>query len=48
MRLASAGRAKKHDIGTLIEPAVAAGRGRMASWLKSKHDGGEKIEKYLV
>jgi DNA-binding protein H-NS len=25
-----------------------SGRGRMASWLKSKQDGGEKIEKYLV
>jgi DNA-binding protein H-NS len=25
-----------------------SGRGRMASWLKSKVDGGEKIEKYLV
>jgi hypothetical protein len=26
MRLASAGRAKQHDIGTLIEPAVAGGK----------------------
>src|SRR5262245_59978076 len=26
MRLASAGRAKEHDIGTLIEPAVAGGK----------------------
>jgi DNA-binding protein H-NS len=25
-----------------------SGRGRMASWLKAKHDAGEKIEKYLV
>ena len=25
-----------------------SGRGRMASWLKSKQDAGEKIEKYLV
>ena len=25
-----------------------SGRGRMASWLKSKQDVGEKIEKYLV
>lgn len=25
-----------------------SGRGRMASWLKSKHDAGEKLEKYLV
>ena len=25
-----------------------SGRGRMASWLKSKKDAGEKIEKYLV
>ena len=25
-----------------------SGRGRMASWLKSKADAGEKIEKYLV
>ena len=25
-----------------------SGRGRMASWLKSKEDAGEKIEKYLV
>jgi len=25
-----------------------SGRGRMASWLKSKQDTGEKIEKYLV
>jgi DNA-binding protein H-NS len=25
-----------------------SGRGRMASWLKNKIDGGEKIEKYLV
>jgi DNA-binding protein H-NS len=25
-----------------------SGRGRMASWLKSKVDAGEKIEKYLV
>ncbi len=25
-----------------------SGRGRMARWLKSKHDAGEKIEKYLV
>jgi DNA-binding protein H-NS len=25
-----------------------SGRGRMASWLKSKQDGGENIEKYLV
>jgi len=25
-----------------------SGRGRMASWLKSKLDAGEKIEKYLV
>ena len=25
-----------------------SGRGRMASWLKSKQDSGEKIEKYLV
>jgi DNA-binding protein H-NS len=25
-----------------------SGRGRMATWLKSKHDAGEKIEKYLV
>src|SRR5262245_19880288 len=24
-----------------------SGRGRMASWLKSKQDAGEKIEKYL-
>jgi DNA-binding protein H-NS len=25
-----------------------SGRGRMASWLKSKQDSGENIEKYLV
>jgi DNA-binding protein H-NS len=25
-----------------------SGRGRMATWLKSKQDAGEKIEKYLV
>ena len=25
-----------------------SGRGRMASWLKSKQDAGEKIEKYLI
>ena len=25
-----------------------SGRGRMASWLKSKQDAGEKIDKYLV
>ena len=25
-----------------------SGRGRMASWLKSKQDAGEKVEKYLV
>jgi DNA-binding protein H-NS len=25
-----------------------SGRGRMASWLKSKQDAGEEIEKYLV
>ena len=25
-----------------------SGRGRMANWLKSKLDAGEKIEKYLV
>ncbi len=25
-----------------------SGRGRMASWLKSKQDAGESIEKYLV
>src|SRR6476620_11063386 len=25
-----------------------SGRGRMASWLKTKQDGGENIEKYLV
>jgi DNA-binding protein H-NS len=25
-----------------------SGRGRMASWLKSKQDAGEKIEKYLL
>ena len=25
-----------------------SGRGRMASWLKSKQDAGEKMEKYLV
>jgi DNA-binding protein H-NS len=25
-----------------------SGRGRMASWLKSKQDAGETIEKYLV
>ena len=25
-----------------------SGRGRMASWLKSKEDAGENIEKYLV
>jgi DNA-binding protein H-NS len=25
-----------------------SGRGRMASWLKSKQDSGEKIEKYLI
>ena len=25
-----------------------SGRGRMASWLKSKQDAGEKIEKYLA
>jgi DNA-binding protein H-NS len=25
-----------------------SGRGRMASWLKSKEDAGEKIDKYLV
>ena len=25
-----------------------SGRGRMASWLKTKQDAGEKIEKYLV
>ena len=25
-----------------------SGRGRMASWLKSKQDAGEKIERYLV
>src|ERR1700730_8610588 len=25
-----------------------SGRGRMASWLKSKQDAGEKVDKYLV
>jgi DNA-binding protein H-NS len=25
-----------------------SGRGRMASWLKSKEEAGEKIEKYLI
>jgi DNA-binding protein H-NS len=25
-----------------------SGRGRMASWLKSKRDAGEKIDKYLI
>ena len=25
-----------------------SGRGRMASWLKSKQDAGENIEKYLI
>jgi DNA-binding protein H-NS len=25
-----------------------SGRGRMASWLKSKQDAGEKIDKYLI
>ena len=25
-----------------------SGRGRMASWLKSKQDAGEKIDKYLL
>ena len=25
-----------------------SGRGRMAGWLKSKQDAGEKIEKYLI
>jgi DNA-binding protein H-NS len=25
-----------------------SGRGRMASWLKARHDAGEKVEKYLV
>jgi DNA-binding protein H-NS len=25
-----------------------SGRGRMANWLKSKQDAGEKIEKYLA
>ena len=25
-----------------------SGRGRMASWLKAKQDGGDKIEKYLI
>jgi DNA-binding protein H-NS len=25
-----------------------SGRGRMASWLKAKHDAGENIEKYLL
>ena len=25
-----------------------SGRGRMASWLKSKQEAGEKIEKYLL
>ena len=25
-----------------------SGRGRMASWLKSKQDAGERIDKYLV
>jgi DNA-binding protein H-NS len=25
-----------------------SGRGRMASWLKSKQDAGDKIEKYLI
>ena len=25
-----------------------SGRGRMASWLKTKQDAGEKIEKYLI
>jgi DNA-binding protein H-NS len=25
-----------------------SGRGRMASWLKTKQDGGEKIDSYLV
>jgi DNA-binding protein H-NS len=25
-----------------------SGRGRMASWLKSKQEAGEKIEKYLI
>ena len=25
-----------------------SGRGRMASWLKSKQDAGENVEKYLV
>ena len=25
-----------------------SGRGRMASWLKSKQDSGESIEKYLL
>jgi DNA-binding protein H-NS len=28
--------------------ATWSGRGRMASWLKSKQDAGEKIEKYRV
>jgi DNA-binding protein H-NS len=28
--------------------ATWSGRGRMASWLKSKQDAGEKIDKYLV
>ena len=25
-----------------------SGRGRMASWLKAKQDGGDKIDKYLI
>jgi DNA-binding protein H-NS len=25
-----------------------SGRGRMASWLKSKQDSGESVEKYLI
>ena len=38
-------KAKYHDGKT---GDTWSGRGRMASWLKSKQDAGEKIEKYLL
>ena len=38
-------KAKYHDGKT---GDTWSGRGRMASWLKSKLDAGEKIEKYLL
>jgi DNA-binding protein H-NS len=41
----SAVKAKYHDERT---GDTWSGRGRMASWLKSKQEAGEKIEKYLL